>query len=94
VLLVRKARFAEAPSLLNKIRKKEYDGKRIILLKASQVKVTIEHPIAWTLDGEYGGEHQTVHMNVLSRAIDICSPTDNILFARAEEPAPAEATKE
>lgn len=94
VLLVRKARVAEAPSLLNKIRKKEYDGKRIILLKTSQVKITIERPIAWTLDGEYGGEHQTVHMNVLSKAIDICSPSDNILFVRSEEPATAETAKD
>ena len=94
VLLVRKARVAEAPSLLNKIRKKEYDGKRIILLKTSQVKITVERPIAWTLDGEYGGEHQTVHMNVLSKAIDICSPSDNILFVRSEEPATAETAKD
>lgn len=94
VLLVRKARVTEAPSLLNKIRKKEYDGKRIILFKTSQVKITIDQPIAWTLDGEYGGQHQTVHMNVLSRAIDICSPTDNILFERTQEPATPETVKE
>ena len=94
VLLVRKARFTEAPSLLNKIRKKEYDGKRIILLKTSQVRITTEQPIAWTLDGEYGGEHQSVHMNVLSRSIDICSPTDNALFERTQVPSLSETTKE
>ena len=94
VLLVRKATFSEAPSLLNKIRKKEYDGKRIILLKTSQVKITTDAPIPWTLDGEYGNEHQTVHMNVLSRAIDICSPTDNVLFERAQDPTPSPATQD
>ena len=88
ILLVRKAAVSEAPSLLNKIRKKEYDGKRIILLKTSKVKITTDGPIAWTLDGEYGGEHQIVQVHVLSRAIDICSPTDNILFERPQEPAP------
>ena len=74
--------------------KKEYDGKRIILLKTSQVRITTEQPIAWTLDGEYGGEHQSVHMNVLSRSIDICSPTDNIMFERTQEPSLSETTKE
>ena len=87
VLLVRRARFSEAPSLLNKIRKKEYDGKRIILLKTSKVKITTDKQVAWTLDGEYGGEHQTVMVHVLSRAIDICSPTDNILFTLPDDPA-------
>ena len=87
VLLVRKAKVSEAPSLLNKIRKKEYDGKRIILLKTGKVKITADAPIAWTLDGEYGGEHQTVMVHVLSRAIDICSPADNILFERPQETA-------
>ena len=90
ILLVRKARFSEAPSLLNKIRKKEYDGKRIILLKTGQVKITTDAPIAWTLDGEYGGEHQIVQVHVLSKAIDICSPTDNVLFDRPQEPTPEE----
>ena len=90
VLLVRKARVSEAPSLLNKIRKKEYDGKRIILLKTSKVKITTEGPIAWTLDGEYGGEHQTVQVHVLSEAIDICSPTDNVLFERPQAPSPTQ----
>ena len=85
VLLVRKARVSEAPSLLNKIRKKEYDGKRIILLKTSKVKITTDAPIAWTLDGEYGGEHQTVMVHVLSKAVDICSPTDNALFDLSQE---------
>ena len=85
VLLVRKARVSEAPSLFNKIRKKEYDGKRIILLKTSKVKITADAPIAWTLDGEYGGEHQTVMVHVLSKAIDICSPADNVLFERPQE---------
>jgi YegS/Rv2252/BmrU family lipid kinase len=87
VLLVRKARVSEAPSLFNKIRKKEYDGKRIILLKTSKVKITADAPIAWTLDGEYGGEHQTVMVHVLSKAIDICSPADNVLFERPQETA-------
>ena len=88
VLLVRKARFSEAPSLLNKIRKKEYDGKRIILLRTSKVKITTPAPIAWTLDGEYGGMHETVMVHVLSKAIDVYSPEDNILFEKPqEEPA-------
>ena len=93
ILLVRKARFSEAPSLLNKIRKKEYDGKRIILLKTGQVKITTDAPIAWTLDGEYGGEHQVVQVHILTKAIDICSPTDNVLFDRPQEQNPEEPAR-
>lgn len=80
VLLVRKAGFADAPYLFSMVRKKQYDGKRIIMLRTSKVKFTAEHEIPWTLDGEYGGEHKTVMVHVLSKAIDICSPDDHELF--------------
>ena len=80
VLLVRKSKFSEAPALLNKIRKKEYDGERIIFLKTSKVKITADTEIPWTLDGEFGGAHKTVMVHVLSKAVDICASEDNVLF--------------
>ena len=89
VLLVKKATFANAPKLLYKISKKQYDGQQIIFLKTSKVKITCDEEVPWTLDGEYGGAHKTVMVHVLSRAIDICSPQDNILF---EKDAPAAET--
>ena len=80
LLLVRKAGFVDAPHLLASIKRKQYDGKRIILLRTGHVKITAEKEIPWTLDGEFGGEHKTVMVHVLSKAIDICSPHDNALF--------------
>ena len=40
----------------------KYDGVNVILLQSSKLTVTFDKPIAWTRDGEDGGEHQVVHL--------------------------------
>lgn len=82
VLLVKKATIKDTPQLFYKVMRKQYDGNRIIFFKTSKVKITCDEEVPWTLDGEYGGEHKTVMVHVLSKAIDICSPQDNILFQK------------
>lgn len=90
ILLVKKISLAAVPVALGKIRAQQYDGKQILLLRTSKVKITSEEPVAWTLDGEYGGAHKTVMIHVLEKAVEICSP-ENELFEKDEffESAPA-----
>ena len=49
------------------------------------IKIQADTEIPWTLDGEFGGEHKTVMVHVLSKAVDICAGEDNVLF---EPPQP------
>jgi hypothetical protein len=74
VLLVRNlSNPLESFKLLDKVRKKDYDGDKIIYFKASTVKIRFDKPVAWTLDGEFGGDHDDIYFAVLNRAIDVFS---------------------
>ena len=82
LLLVRGLkRNLDALGILNKIIRKDYSGDNIIFTKTKKVKITCDKKVAWTLDGEFGGEHGNVEINVLSNAYDIYSDNDN-LFVR------------
>ena len=95
LLLVKKISLASVPIALGKIRTQQYDGKQIIFLRTSKVKITSDESVAWTLDGEYGGAHKTVMIHVLEKAVEICSP-ENDLFEKDEffEADPIEEEKE
>lgn len=56
------------------MKRKEYDGKQIILFHTSKFKITFDKEVAWTLDGEYGGSHKEVITHNLEKAIRIYSP--------------------
>jgi len=43
----------------------------IISCKARKVRVCAEGPVAWTLDGEFGGEHETVDIENIQHAMQI-----------------------
>lgn len=85
VLLVRKMpiNIPNILSVLNKVRHQQYDNKNIIFLRTSKLKLTCDQDVDWTVDGEYAGAHRDVRINVLERAIDICSP-ENPLFLKRE----------
>lgn len=85
VLLVRKMpiNIPNILSILKKVRHQQYDNKNIIFLRTSKLKITCDQDVDWTVDGEYAGAHRDVRINVLERAIDICSP-ENPLFLKRE----------
>lgn len=80
LLLVRKLSSPlESFALLGQIKRKHYDGKKVLFLKCSSVKMTFEEETPWTLDGEYGGTPKEVRFSVLNGAVDIFSP-ENAMF--------------
>ena len=84
VLLVPKIGMHHLFSILHKVRAQKYDGKQIILLKTKNLKITApDEAVAWTLDGEFGGNHHDVNIHVLERAVEIYSP-ENPLFLKRE----------
>ncbi|MCM1267903.1 MAG: YegS/Rv2252/BmrU family lipid kinase [Bacteroidales bacterium] len=59
-------------ALVDKRVKSEY----IYTFTTDSVKVESEEPVAWTLDGEYGGEHQMVEIKNWDRALTIRVPRE------------------
>ena len=49
------------------------EGSALLSFHASQLKVTSETPISWTLDGEYGGSHQVSLIQNHRQALTILS---------------------
>ena len=80
LLLVRRMkRPTDFFSMLQKIRRKEYDGDSLLLLQASDIKMTFDKPQDWSLDGEFCGGVQKVDFSVLPGAIRVLSPENALL---------------
>lgn len=60
--------------LSDAISKKEIDTSLIISFKARRISFTTDEPVAWTLDGEYGGEHNRIDILVDKQALSILVP--------------------
>ena len=56
--------------LSNLLMKKQPDG-NVIGFQSADIAFTAEHPVAWTLDGEFGGDMETVRVCNRPRAIRI-----------------------
>ncbi len=52
----------------------EMDTKYMYSFKTDKVKITSEEEIAWTLDGEFGGEHKEVEILNNKQALQIMVP--------------------
>lgn len=51
---------------------KNLDSRGVTLLRVKDCTITTEKPLAWSLDGENGGEHTEAHIRVANKAIEIC----------------------
>lgn len=71
-------RVTQIPVMIRKLQKREYDGKRVILIKTNKVKFTSDKPVGWLVDGEYGGDFTTASVENLHRAISVCSPAHSL----------------
>ncbi len=48
-----------------------YNGKDVIVKHISNAKIRLSHPVAWTLDGEFGGNFDKVDIEILEKPINI-----------------------
>ena len=81
LLLVRGLkRNIDALGILNKVIRKDYSGDNIIFTRTKHVKITCEDKVAWTLDGEFGGEHGDVEIEVIHNAYDIYSDNEKLFL--------------
>ena len=72
-----KSNFDAFP-MLNKAIHQDYDGDQMMLIKTKKVKITTDSVIPWTLDGEFGGNHSNVELEVIHDAINIYSDNDKL----------------
>lgn len=62
----------ELATLSNAIIRKNVYSPALTVMRAKEIKFISETPIAWSLDGEFGGEHCEVDIKVKEKAINIC----------------------
>ncbi len=60
--------------IVKKVVNQDYDGDQIITFKTSKLKITGADETAWTLDGEFGGNHKNIDVDINLSAINIVSP--------------------
>jgi len=61
----------ELQSVLTKLFNQEFDDNFARLLYVDKIKITSDTKIPWTLDGEYGGKHNDVEIEVIKHAVDL-----------------------
>jgi diacylglycerol kinase family enzyme len=85
VMLVRTPQnLTDWPEVLAAILTADENSKNVIRFKTHHLVITSQEPVAWTRDGENGGEHTCVELTNLAEAVEIMTP-----LAAAEE-VPAE----
>ena len=70
--------------LLKKVIDQDYDGKQIITFRTKKLKITGAEETAWTLDGEFGGNHKNIDIDVNAGAINIVSPPSKYFLTDKE----------
>lgn len=61
---------------------KDYSSDNIVFTKTKHLKITTDKKVAWSLDGEYGGEHGNVDITILNDAYDIYSDNPELFVEK------------
>ncbi len=75
VMLVRPPQNPEELTGISRARNSKQPDGNVIGLRASELTFECETPLAWTLDGEFGGDVQNAHIVVRPRALRIMRST-------------------
>ena len=71
ILVKRPMNPAKLVGILRRILTKKYDGDNVVMLHASKVKFTFDEHVAWTVDGEDGGQHKEATIKNCREAVKI-----------------------
>jgi len=61
----------EFQNVVGKIFNQEFDEEYVRLFYIDKMKITADLKIPWTLDGEYGGKHNEVDIEVIKHAVEL-----------------------
>ena len=73
-LIKRPANPVELNTIMAALLNRNINTDLMYCFKTSALKATAEEEIAWTLDGEYGGKHREVNIQVFRQALQIRVP--------------------
>ena len=59
-------------------------SEHIYTYEAESIRVESQEPVAWTLDGEFGGEHLVAQIQNCHRALKIRIPVENAIALSTE----------
>jgi diacylglycerol kinase family enzyme len=72
VILVKKpVNLQDLNDIILNIIAQEYNSDAVIMLHTSRVRFTFETPVAWTRDGENGGEHRVIDITNKKQAVRV-----------------------
>lgn len=75
VTLIRKPKNAsDLNRIVSALVAEDMDTEEIIYVKTDRIVFRAAEPVAWTLDGEYGGEHEDVEIISRPQAVEIMIP--------------------
>jgi YegS/Rv2252/BmrU family lipid kinase len=78
ILLPRPENLLDVMGIISSLLQQEGNDSSLIIRKARKMTVQAETPLAWTLDGEYGGKHKNVGIENLHRALKIMMPNTSL----------------
>lgn len=77
VTLIRKPKNAsDLNRIVSALVTEEMDSEEIIYVKTDRIVFRTKEPVAWTLDGEYGGEHEAVKIVSRPQAVEMIVPAE------------------
>ena len=72
VLLVRKPKdILDMSEIISSVLSSDFSRESVLFLKSSEVRVMFDRPVAWTRDGEDGGEHRDVYIRNCHPGVEI-----------------------
>ncbi len=75
VMLVRAPQnIVDYNGILGSLITREYNSEQFHIIQSDHVLLHFNEPVAWTLDGEYGGEVETAEITNISKPIEIMVP--------------------
>ena len=63
--------LTELGSVIKDVLVRDYDSDYIDFLSGSDITIESPHPVAWSLDGEYGGKYGQMHIVNLERKLNL-----------------------
>ena len=71
LMISRPKNIFDLENIVRSIAQKEYQNELFTLIQAQKIKIHSDIPLAYTLDGENGGEHTDVEINCLAGGIKL-----------------------
>ena len=87
LLLIKKFKNPlDFPKLLNAAIIQDYiNTDTVDVIETSKAKIIFDEPVKWTLDGEYGGKHKEIDIELVHDAINFIVPPKDRKQIRLEE---------